>query len=259
MAGLRSEPAHSKSPEEWAEYEQKRVDWYNKSEGSLKGYDCPKCRNRGNFAYIDKDGDMRIRKCECMKIRNNLERIERSGLADMVKRYTFDNWQVKEDWQGKAKKTAEKYVESRDGWFIAFGNVGAGKSHLCTAICNELMKAGYDTLYALWRETTTKAKAAVNDSALYAEIVNPLKTIPVLYIDDLYKTGKGQEPTTADVNLAFEILNARYIDSSKLTIISTERTIPEMMEIDEAVASRIYEKCKGYGVSFVGRKNWRML
>ena len=258
LAELRSEPAHSKTPEEKREYEQRRVDWYNSSYGSLSGYDCPICRNKGNIAYLDEDGYRRVYRCDCMKIRANQERIQRSGLADAVTRYTFDSWQDCEPWQEQAKKIALEYAQNKQGWFIAFGSVGTGKSHICTAICNELMKDGMDVLYSLWRDVSTKAKAAVNNTDQYAEIVEPMKTIPVLYIDDFYKTGKGQEPTTADVNLAFEIINARYTNSSLLTIISTELTIAELMDIDEAVGSRIYEKCKGHGVSFVGHKNWRL-
>lgn len=240
------------------EWENSRADRINQNHGRLTGYDCPECKNRGYIAYMDGD-DVRIRQCSCVFRRRNKERIEKSGLQDVVDRYTFESWQCQEPWQVEAKAKAEQYAQERSGWFLAFGSVGTGKSHLCTAICVKLMEAGYDTLYSVWRDTATRAKAVVNDPYAYESIVNPLKTVPVLYIDDFYKTGKGQEPTTADVNLAFEILNARYIDSKLLTIISTERTMPELMDIDEAVGSRIYERCKGYGVSFVGRKNWRLM
>lgn len=223
----------------------------------MTGFECPKCKNRGYIAYMDRD-DVRIKECECMVTRRNQERIRKSGLEDAVKRCTFDTWESREPWQAEAKAKAQEYAERKRGWFLAFGSVGAGKSHLCTAICSRLMEDGFDTLYAVWREIATKAKASVNDPDQYESITGPLKSVPVLYIDDFYKSGKGQEPTVADVNLAFEILNARYIDTSKLTIISTEKTMPELMEIDEAVGSRIYERAKGYGVSFVGRKNWRL-
>ena len=81
----------------------------------------------------------------------------------------------------------------------------------------------------------------------------------VLYIDDMYKTGKGQQPTVGDVNLAFEIINARYNDTGKVTIISSERTVEEMLDIDEAVGSRIYERSKGNYLNLYGRENWRLL
>lgn len=104
-----------------------------------------------------------------------------------------------------------------------------------------------------------RAKAAVNDEAEYQQIVEPLKMVRVLYIDDLFKTGRGQEPTAADVNLAFEILNARYNDSRKITILSSEWTLESILNLDEGVGSRIYERTKGYYFDLTGRKNWRLI
>lgn len=109
----------------------------------------------------------------------------------------------------------------------------------------------------LWRDLAVKAKALVNTDE-YHRILQPLKDVPVLYIDDMYKTGKGQSPTTADVNLAFELINYRYNDETKRTIISTERTLDELMSIDEAVGSRIYERSKGYRLDFSDKQNWRL-
>lgn len=110
----------------------------------------------------------------------------------------------------------------------------------------------------LWRDVSTQAKAVVNDEAEYRRIVTPLKRVKVLYIDDLFKTGKGQNPTTGDVNLAFEILNARYNDTSKITLLSSELTMPLILNIDEAVGSRIYERSKHWYFDLTGKQNWRL-
>jgi DNA replication protein DnaC len=64
--------------------------------------------------------------------------------------------------------------------------------------------------------------------------------------------------TPADVNLAFEILNYRYVNRRLVTILSSEKTIEEILDIDEAVGSRIFERCKGHYVKFVGKENWRL-
>ena len=82
-----------------------------------------------------------------------------------------------------------------------------------------------------------------------------LKTIPVLYIDDFLKC-KG-EPSTGDLNLAFELINGRYNNEKLRTIISTERSIENVLDFDEALGSRIYEKSKGYCLS-APHENWRM-
>ena len=230
----------------------------NEEPGDLVGYDCPKCLNRGYIAALDEKDMVFHRECECMVHRRNLARLKRSGLEDAVKRYTFDTWQSPERWQEKAKALAEKYTEDRRGWFLAAGRVGSGKTHLCTAICAKLLADGVNVQYMLWRDVAVQAKAVVNDDEAYSAIVAPLKRVKTLYIDDLFKTGKGQAPSVGDVNLAFEILNNRYNDSSKLTIISTERSMEDLLDIDAAVGSRIYERSKGFRLDFSDKPNWRL-
>ena len=43
---------------------------------------------------------------------------------------------------------------------------------------------------------------------------------------------------------AFEILNYRYNNKKLITIISTEQSIDNIIEFDEALGSRIYEMTK---------------
>ena len=64
------------------------------------------------------------------------------------------------------------------------------------------------------------------------------------------------------MNLAFEIINYRCNQPELITIISSERTLAELVEIDEAVAGRIAQRSKnnGYCINLNrdARKNWRM-
>ena len=67
-------------------------------------------------------------------------------------------------------------------------------------------------------------------------------------------------PTQADVNLAFEIINYRYNDPQLITVISCERDVTELLDIDEAVGSRIYQRTKKYNISVSAdnKKNYRL-
>ena len=250
-----SNPLSSTDP---MDYERIMMELCNSTPGDLTGYDCPLCLNRGYSMSVDENGNRVSRECSCMKKRRNLRYLEKSGLSKVLNIYTFDAWQVKEPWQEQFVTAAREYAERPSGWFVAVGRPGTGKTHLCTAISGELLRRGMEVRYLLWRDFSTQAKAVVNDDEAYQELMAPYKRVRVLYLDDLFKTGKGQEPTTADCNLAFELLNTRYADPDKLTIISSERTMGNLLDIDEAIGSRIYERSKGHYVDLSGRKNWRL-
>lgn len=228
--------------------------------GDLTGYDCPICKNKGNISVL-KDGHETLHSCKCMVVRSSLRRIEKSGLKDLLKECTFEKYRALDPWQAHAKEIAKKYVNDNSGkWFYIGGQVGCGKTHLCTAIVGELLKLGKAARYMLWRDEIVPLKAMVNDDEMYLKTINPLKQIEVLYIDDFFKTEKGKMPTTADINIAFEILNYRYNNPNLITLISSERLMPDIIDIDEAVGSRIYQRTKDYclNIDYDRSKNYRL-
>lgn len=247
-------------------YIQMRVDNANAAVGSLSGVDCPTCKNRGYITIPYGNSNTAVRECGCMTKRRALARLEKSGLKDMAARYRLETYKTPNPWQKMAKEMAVSFIENNKGkWFAALGSVGAGKTHICTAICGKLIDAGLDVQYMLWKDEARQLKAAVNNSEAYERLISPLQTVKVLYIDDFWKTkrdeltGKYEQPSQADINLAFEILNARYNDSSLVTIISSERVSEDLYNIDPAVGSRINERSRDFCLDLEGEeKNWRI-
>lgn len=188
--------------------------------------------------------EISVSECECVIKRRNALRIKRSGLADVMSRYTFEAYKTPDKQTAAIKAAALRYVaESRGEWFVIVGRPGSGKTHVCTAIVGKLIEGGKNCKYMLWRDEVRELKALVNDNPAYRERMNLLKNVDVLYIDDFLK---GRAVSDGDLNVAFELLNARY-NARKRTIISGERTIGAIMDIDEAIGSRIYERSKnGY-------------
>lgn len=233
------------------------------------GYSCALCKNKGIIAYpeISELGYSTVvfRECVCMKPRRSLRRLEKSGLKSLIKDYTFARFNVHKPWQGLMLNAARSYAEKPEGWFFVGGQSGSGKTHICTAICRELLLSGRAVIYMLWRDTVAQLKAAVTDEKRYAELINEYKTVDVLYIDDLFKSGRSKEaaaqPTSADINVAFEILNYRYNNPALLTVISSEYSIGDIISIDEAVGGRIYERTKNGNACSIKRdrgKNYRL-
>ena len=108
-----------------------------------------------------------------------------------------------------------------------------------------------------------KIKGAVTDSEEYCKLIDEFKRVDVLYIDDLFKTGKAPDGgflkvTGADVNVAFEIINFRYNNPGLLTIISSELTEDELIDIDEAIGGRIYERAKAFTIGKSRDRNYRI-
>ena len=238
---------------------QSGIDVLNEMEGSLTGYDCKKCRNKGGI-YYEKDGCEYFRVCECMKIRESLRRIERSGLGRLLGRYTFRDYLTTEPFQRSIKTGAQDFLtDCEENWFFIGGQVGCGKTHICTAIVGELLNQGREAQYMNWRDEVTRIKANAN-TADYCKLLKPFKTAEVLYIDDLFKTERTKNPTTADINIAFELFNYRYINRGLITVISSEKTINELIDVDEAVGSRIHEMSVKYcfSISPDRSKNYRL-
>ena len=241
-----------------ATFEEIKCKLYNERNGSLGHYDCDKCKNKG-YIMITRNGDTLMQECECMPKRRSLKRIAESGISGLLRDCTMDSFSAKTEWQKEIKNAAERFIENHDGqWFYIGGQVGCGKTHICTAIVGAMLNIGMSARYMLWRDDVVRLKANVNDD-LYGLEMDKLKRVKVLYIDDFFKTRTGDRPTQGDVNIAFELLNSRY--SNKLpTIISCEKSVNEILDIDEAVGSRIYERSKEFCIN-VGRdqnKNWRL-
>ena len=221
------------------------------NDGELRGVNCNECGNMGYLLNVV-DGICYTRECKCMVQRRALMQARKSGLDETLSAYTFKAYKTPDDRYKKLKEKAVEYVRTGSGkWFYISGNPGSGKTHLCTAICGALLKAGQPIKYVVWREIAQQLKAAINEDS-FVEIMDKLKRPAVLYIDDFLKGSV----TDADVNRAIEIINARYNMRSKRTIISSEMDIKDIRRIDEATGGRIHERCGGYCFK-APEVNWR--
>ena len=225
-------------------------------------YECPKCKDTGYIIEEGQNGYSYARDCECVAIKQARLMMKRSGISEEFQKKTFDNFKTRNNEQlAVAKSKAMKYVEEfekiehdRYNSIMFCGQVGAGKTHLGTAICGELMKKSIAVVYMAYRNAVTKIKQNLIDEKTYEKQLNQYSCARVLYIDDLLK-GKLTE---TDINIMYEIINYRYMNNLPI-IISTEKAPRDLLIFDEAIGSRIWEMCRGNTIQLKGRElNYRL-
>lgn len=221
-------------------------------ERDISGYDCPDCKNK-RLIYFIQGNDIVARQCKCVPIRNSMIRNKASGLSEQFASCSFDSFIDREHWQKDAKRRAMAYAMRPEGWLYICGQVGAGKTLLCSAVAKALIASGLGARYMIWKNEAAELKARVNDPE-FKTLLDPLLLVDVLYIDDFMKTERGENgravrPTTGDINLAFQIINSRY-NSRKITILSSEHGIDDLISFDEATGSRIYERSGNNRIMF---------
>ena len=219
------------------------------------GYNCPKCRNRGEFFKVFHTNPetccfsypfMSIVPCHCMEKRKVYHRSRMSGLPEG---YTFETFRTTLDWQKDMRRLCERYLNDKawknGSWLYIGGSIGSGKSHIVSALARELVYER-NVHYMNWVRDARQLKAIVNEEPDYSTQLWKLWSAEVLFIDDFFK---ANTITDADKRLAYDILNERY-NSHKPTLFTSELYIDEVP--DEAISGRIIERCGDYVMS-IGR------
>lgn len=230
-----------------------RCEAFNSRVGNLNeqdGYDCPICKNKGQKSSVVKtkrtiNGEPEyievVTDCLCKAVRASLRRMQKSGLANVLEKYTFASYEAAEPWQIALKDKAQRFTNNGGSVFFVGGQSGSGKTHICTAITGALLRKGKAAYYMLWQDEAVKLKSCVTEDD-YQKHMARLKNIDVLYIDDFLKpVGDNPKPSAADIRIAYELINYRYSTGGGVTIISSERYAQEILEIDEATGGRLIE------------------
>lgn len=197
-----------------------------------------------------------LKDCVCSKKRQSAHLLKFSEITDEFKKMTFSNFSLdgKQDVIGEAHQCAVDYFmefdhiqDQRCNSISLLGQPGAGKTHLLTALANNLIiKKQISVLYFPFVEGFNDLK---DDFDLLEEKLTKMKRVGVLFIDDLFK---GREfPTPFQLEQMFGVINFRYLNHKPI-MISSEKTVDELCDIDEALGTRIYQMCKDYTVVIKG-------
>ncbi|MCP1134353.1 ATP-binding protein [Paenibacillus polysaccharolyticus] len=241
----------------------------SKTEQEPETYRCNKCKDmRGRiqrvplsekpFDYIDNWED-----CSCVKDRLVERLMKSSKITDEFQQKTFHNFETsgRPELIETAYKTAGGYAKQffeirhlRKNSLALLGRPGSGKTHLIMAVCNYLLKKGVGVQYFPWVEGFNEIKDNLD---MLDTRIRQLQQAEVLFIDDMYK-GR-QKPTDFQAEQSFAVVNYRYLNNLPI-LVSSERTIAGICEIDEALGSRINEMCRDYKLVIQGgiEMNYRL-
>lgn len=216
---------------------------------------CELCNGTTWIFYRNEEGYDMAKPCQCRErvIANRL--FTSSGISEEDGKKGFNGFNTfNEQALINAKNTSISYVQNfkkieneRINSIMLCGSSGRGKTTLGLAVANNLISSGVGVRYMPYRDEVTALKQQLADKNkyIYDDHIYRLKNARVLFIDDLLK-GKINE---TDINILYEIINFRYLQR-KPVIISTEKTLEQLLDFDEAIGSRLIEMSKGYIVVF---------
>lgn len=215
---------------------------FNSQVGYLKGLDCPICKNKGDIKvlrYSEGWGyDVTVQRCNCMVKRKLLEKAENNGLGQYIYK-SFPDFKTDAEWQQAVKQKAMQYIEANNHeWFIALGQSGSGKTLICSIIANNLLlEKNRNVMCITWTDFIGRLKRDMmgDNTNAVSGYLEEIKNADVLFIDELLK-----KYNDTDLRYCIEIINYRYTKGFQ-TIITSERNMNELLEIDEATFSRVRE------------------
>jgi len=88
------ESSYRYTDEEWLEKQRIKCDNYNSNWEEPKGAGCELCRNKGWIMYCDEKGNTISKDCVCRERERVEAALRASGMADALRRNTFDSFET---------------------------------------------------------------------------------------------------------------------------------------------------------------------
>lgn len=238
--------------------------------------ECKLCNGSGWVEQRDKDGNIiydltgnpRERPCNCNKVNLWLKKLNKKHLYERFIKSKFKTFKDDTEELKKAKNMAIRYSKDfKNKNLILSGKSGTGKTHLAYAVLSEIIKNEYMNNDFITPEIVfyndlikgiEKAKKFTNKTNI-EDIVNELEKPNVLLIDDFFKIKINDDI----LSVLFDVINARTYEDNKSTIITTEKSIVALDEIDGALLSRLlekanYERNQKYIINLHTSNNYRL-
>jgi len=162
---------------------------------------------------------------------------------------TFENFSLygeHQDRQAKilayVKKFADDFARHRDAgtWLLFVGNTGTGKGHLCAAIINRIIQAGWSALFTKTPRLLREIKETFNRDAevTQSEIHRRIGALDLLIIDEV----GVQFGTDTERMILYEVLDLRYEAMLPVILTSNVRNLKTLEKLlGERIIDRLFE------------------
>lgn len=228
---------------------------------NTKIVDCKVCHDENGYLIFENGLEL-WKICECVHNKKIKRLMKASKITDEFAKLTFSNFIT----EGrpietlKARDIAYQYCKdfnsfrsTRSNSISLLGQVGGGKTHLLSAISNNFLSKGIQVIYFPYVEGMTDLKSNMDELELK---INELKKCEVLFIDDLFKG--SFKVTEFELKRVYEIINYRYMNFLPI-LVSSEKNFEDLLAIDEAIGSRLFEMSNGHRFVMKGLElNYRM-
>lgn len=221
---------------------------YNERKLDSKVGNCKYCNNSGMIAYKNEYGVFALKTCVCYETRKCRERLKALGLLDFVYslKGKFENLPENEEWEREAKKKIKDFIENNEAkhWLCLCGSPGSGKTTKSVIVLSELMKQYPNMTFDYFTWDTRYKELVFGKDETKQALLEQLQEVDILFIDDFFRHQDGVLPQI-EKEVAKAVIDYRYINK-KITLITSELYLTEIAHLDEAIGTRIYERC-GYG------------
>lgn len=232
-----------------------------KAKATPKKYKCPICKDK-KVIYTQKDGYSYARDCICVKKERWIKRLKRQNLLDRYNHDTFENFKIINKELENAVNIAKAYSKDyKNKSLMILGKSGTGKTHLALSTLKEIVKNEIKSINPVYPDIVffSDLIQKLKDSQSYTsnfsefEILDRYKKSEVLFIDDFLKFAKDERT----LGWMFNLITSRY-NERKSTIVTSELFLPQIIQLDQALGTRLTEMANGKYLIQLNTRNMRI-